>query len=236
MIRFLPRLMRALALALLAAAPASAQQAVVPVGVDAQVRSAVAEEWGVAPERLVLEFGAPPRGGLPDADGDLEVQLMGSGTGGHWVVRLTTPQGEGDAVSVRVRVGVETLVLVAAQELKRGQVLSQLDLGSAQEVQWGEPVRPEPLPEVGWVVQRLIRRGEPLRSPAVQPPLAVVSGKPVALVWQRDGVGIRMKGRAVGSAPMGGQVFVRTESGERLEGVAVAPGVVDVTPAGDLPR
>ena len=79
----------------------------------------------------------------------------------------------------------------------------------------------------------MVREGEALRTPAARPPLAVHTGKPVELVWRRNGVGVRAPGKAAGSGAVGAEVFVRTESGQRLRGVIVAPGVVNVTNGGN---
>jgi flagella basal body P-ring formation protein FlgA len=221
----------ALALLLVAAAHAPAQDADASDGPSAQVRGLVtervAERWGVEADRLVLEFGTAPESGFPEA---VALELLGSGGGGHWIASLTDADGESS--SVRVRAGVEIPVLVAARALSRGQELADLDIDRVVEVRWGAPSAPDPEAEAGWVVQRMLRAGEPLRAPAVQPPLAVRSGRSVDLVWQSPGVGIRVRGRALGSAPVGGEVFVRTENGERLRGIVLAPGVVDVTRGG----
>ena len=70
------------------------------------------------------------------------------------------------------------------------------------------------------------------RAPWFPVRVAVEAGRPVDIVWARPGIALKLRGRALGSAPLGREVYVRTESGERLRGVVRAPGVVDVTSGG----
>lgn len=211
---------------------AVAQGAAAPVsaGLEARVRALVAERWSVLPDDLELEWsGRGPAALGPDSTG---VELLGSGTGGHWIVRLTRPGGGTE--SVRVQAGLRIEVPVAARELQRGDVLATADIAFDERVRWG-PLRGVGDADVseGWVTHRAIRAGEELRVPAVRPPLAVVSGEAVELVWSRHGVGLRVLGKAVQSATVGDTVFVRTEGGQRLRGVVVGPGRVNVTQGGE---
>ena len=192
------------------------------------MRALVARRWAVDGADLVLDFGTATAGDVPA--GALSLELLGSGGEGHWIVRAAS-DGGGQS-TLHVRAGMQTRVRVAARALSRGQTLSEADMADAMEVRWGEPLPAGTEAAQGWVVKRMLRRGEPLRSPSVQPPLAVASGRPVDIVWQRSGVAIKLRGRALGSAPLGKEIYVRTESGERLRGVVRAPGVVDVTPGG----
>ena len=199
-----------------------------PEGLEARIRAEVARRWEVPAADIELETGS--LGPASPAAVDARVMLLGSGAGGHWVARLEHRHGANE--SVRVRAGVRTTAPVAARDLTRGTELGPGDIRFDTTVRWGEPLDDGPEATEGWVVQRLLREGEPLRTPAVQPPLAVQSGEPVALVWERAGVGLRVAGKAAGSAAVGQRVYVRTENGRRLEGVVVAPGVVNVTQGG----
>ena len=191
---------------------------------ETTTKKLIEDRWQVDGERLVVEWGAYS-GEEPDLSS--EVTLMGSGSGGYWVARFKRRSGE--AASVRVRAGLLTSRSVAARRLPRGQVLSVEDMTPSTRIVWGAP-RPSGLvPSEGWIVQRVMAPGELLRSPAVRPPMAVVSGSVVEVIWKRGPVGLRLPGTAAGSAMMGDTVFVRTGSGQRLQGVAVAPGTVNVT-------
>ncbi len=103
----------------------------------------------------------------------------------------------------------------AARALARGETLAVADVDG-----------PGAERLVGWTTRRVIAAGEPLRAPAVAPPVAVKAGDPVALVYQAEGLTLRLKGTAAGAAPVGGRVPVRVDTRRRFEGVVVAPGVV----------
>jgi len=143
------------------------------------------------------------------------------------VVRTGLPSGM--TVSVRVRAGRMAERAVAGRQIERGEALQPEDIVLAQEIVWGAQRRPVSDVQPGWVAQRFIKPGDALSAPAVQAPLAVLSGRSVDLLWTRGSVGIRVPGTAAGSAAVGGRVSVRTQTGERLSGVVVAPGVVNVT-------
>lgn len=223
----------ALVFALATASAVVGQEPELPVGVPTaladRVRGEVAVRWNVPAEMVVLEVGTPRRGRPLHAQG--EFTLVGSGSGGHWVLRAAAADG-GEEESVRVRAGTWVKSRVAARRIDRGEALAVSDMRETLSIRWAEPHAERTQVVEGWVAQRLIREGEVLSEPAVQPPLAVRSGDDVELVWTRGGVGVRAPGRAAGSAPVGQQVFVRTTSGTRLMGVVVAPGLVNVTQGG----
>ncbi len=195
---------------------------------ETAVRREIGARWRVAPERITLAWG-----GYRGAAGDLTVrpELLGSGSAGYWVVRFPLADGKGRG-SVRLRAGVRTREPVAARTLGRGDEVDAEAIAEREVVVWGAPRRHRSFVTPGWIAQRVVRKGEVLRAPAVQPPMAVVSGHPVELLWKRGGVGLRLPGRAVSSAALGEEVFVRTAAGERLRGIAVAPGIVNVTRGG----
>ncbi|MDH5590224.1 MAG: flagellar basal body P-ring formation chaperone FlgA, partial [Gemmatimonadota bacterium] len=150
---------------------------------------------------------------------------------GYWLVRFSE---DGAAVSagIRVRVGTRVKTPVAGRTLARGEALRSADVAWREEVQWGEPAADLQPDMSGWVAQRVVREGEPLREPALRVPDAVTSGTAVVLVWEQGPVVLRVPGRAAGSAALGGTVYVRTSEGERLMGVVIAPGIVNVTQGG----
>lgn len=120
--------------------------------------------------------------------------------------------------------GQET-VAVAARDLARGTVLRPEDIareapaapGATDSGEVGE----------GWVVRRLVRQGEVLRSPAVAPPSAVRAGEPVQGVVRRGVVELRVWGVALNDAPVGGIVHLRTADGRRFTGTAT--GIASAT-------
>ena len=196
--------------------------------VGPRLRELVSEQWQVAAESVALDFGSAD--GAPSDSPGLRLALLGSGSGGHWVLEATRKDGTRELV--RFRAGVRQHVPVAARPLPRGTVLDLADMRITDEVRWGEPGSEPEWARPGWEVQRLLREGEALRAPSVRAPYAVQSGRPVRILWERGRLGLQVQGKAAGSAPVGDEVFVRTESGQRLRGVVVAPGVVNVTQGG----
>ena len=106
---------------------------------------------------------------------------------------------------------------VAARDLPRGVALTSADISATDSLA---------VPRVGWVTRRTIREGEPLREPAVSPPLLVTAGDEVQVVWSDGSMELRLKGRAMNSATAGGRVNVRVDTTRRFEGVAVDAGLV----------
>lgn len=197
-----------------------------PVELVRRTRELVATKWGVDAELVVMAWG-PYRGEIPGTEA--RVALLGTGRGGHWVVRARP--WNGTTASVRLRTGRRVVEPVAARTLKRGEILADHDIVMVEGVVWDAPGDDEQSVSAGWEVQRTVEQGGALRPPAVRLPLAVVSGRDLQIVWTRGTIGLSAPARAAGSGAVGARVFVRTESGTRLSGIVVAPGVVDVTQA-----
>jgi flagella basal body P-ring formation protein FlgA len=196
-----------------------------PPEVTAQVRALVARSWGVTVDRITLRWGPSREEDVISADATPE--LVGSGSGGYWVAAFRDEEAGGQEVRVRIRAGVEVLVPVARRPIERGETLDATSIELAVTTHWGPPpassqVRP------GWVARRSLRAGETLRRPAVEPIDIVTSGAEVDIYWIRGAIRIQLRGRALGTAAEGEVVPVRTDTGTRLTGVAVSPGVVKV--------
>lgn len=194
---------------------------------EGRVREAIAGRWEVEPTALRLEWGSVRDGTQPAEEAEFE--LVGEGVSGNWIVVFSPRTRSEPALRVWLRAGVEVLEPVAARRLERDEVLEPADITTAATVRWGPP-EPGRAPAVraGWVTRRQVRAGEPLREPAVAPPLAVRTGEIVQAVWQRPGIALTVPARALGSAVIGARVLVRTESGRRLEGVARDMGLVEI--------
>lgn len=212
-----------IAAALGVASPVCGGAQAAPEVVEA-IRARVAAQWRVDPSMVVLELGeaVPARSSAAWS----EVVLLGTGAGGHWVARPS----DGQEAGIRIRSGVLTPVEVAARALPRGHEVASADVRHEMVVRWGAPAGGQTSgSRVGWRTLRTLAQGEPLDPPAVQPPVAVEPGQVVEVLWRRGGVAVRMEGTAAGRAALGSEVVVRAGGGRRLRGVAVAPGVVDVT-------
>lgn len=196
-----------------------------PPAVARRVAEAVAARWGVAAEAVRLEW--PEAAPATPPDPASAPRLLGTGSNGHWTVALP-PAGGGAALRLRVRAGVEARAPVAAREIPRGAVLAEEDVALAPLLEWGAPRARGEAPGAGWVARRRIAAGEPLRDPAVGPPLLVRSGEEVRVVWRRGEVTVTARGSALGSASRGERVSVRVDGRRRLEGVAEGPGIVRI--------
>ena len=117
-------------------------------------------------------------------------------------------------------------VPVAARALARGHVLTTDDIDGG--TKGGSALCRLPSALLGSVTRRVIAPGEPLRAPSIAPPNVVEAGQPVAVVWREPGIEVRLKGVAANAAAAGERVVVRVDVRRRLEGVAVAPGLVQL--------
>lgn len=189
---------------------------------DAVVQMLVGEEWGVAPSAIVLEWSVVRDEVVSSAD----VELVGTGARGSFVVRVADGH---KTHAIRVRAGTSVSRPIAARRLPRGTVLSGSDIEFGSATSWGPPQAEDDIVAPGWVAQRTLARGDRLVTPAVRPALSVTSGSPVEIVWRRGTIALALPGTAAGNGTVGELVFVRSESGKRMRGIIVAPGVVDVT-------
>jgi len=112
----------------------------------------------------------------------------------------------------------------AARDLPRGITLTEADIvrrdDPALAATNGDGVGE------GWVTRRLIAAGEPLRRPAVAPPVWVATGESVQVLYRVGSVEARLRGTAMGTASKDERVLVRIDTRRRVEGVVVAPGLV----------
>lgn len=191
--------------------------------VEPRLRAEIAELWAVAPAELVLEFGTVNTPWIPGPEFDVE--LRGTGRGGWFIAVASDPAG---SVSFRLRAGRSVLRTVAARPLTRGEFLAEEDVSLARVAEWGLESAEVPAEVIGWEVKRAIPQGDVLSPPSVAPPAAVVSGGPVEIELRHGAVSITLSGSGLGTVPVGEEVFVRTSTGERLRGVATAPGRVVV--------
>lgn len=111
-------------------------------------------------------------------------------------------------------------VAVAARDIPRGATLE------AEDIAVMDGAAADSRGPVGWTTRRLVKEGEPLKTPAIAPAEVIKSGDEVQLVWSDGAVELRISGRAMNSASVGGTVNVRVDTKRRFEGVALATGEV----------
>lgn len=138
--------------------------------------------------------------------------------GAHWTV------------FVPIDVRVWKMVQVAARPIARGRPVTQddvridrLDLTRVSSAIYGTD---ESL--AGLVAVRAIAAGEPLRRDLVRAPPVMAAGDPVTVVYEGNGFGISIDGKALAAAGDGQTVRVATATGRILTGVARTGHVVRI--------
>lgn len=195
-----------------------------PAEVIQHVKARLAAQWNVPTRSLHLEWSRPRAGTvLSRAE---RVELLGNGRNGRWMVSVHLPGSEREVVSLPLRAGIRRNQPFARVSLPRGAILTSANMEFLPSVHWGPLDDAPPAPDSGWVARRRIQAGELLTPPGVQPPLLVVSGQPVHLVWKSESLTISLQGTAVGSASLGETVFVRTNEGHRMSGTVTGAATV----------
>ena len=127
--------------------------------------------------------------------------------------------------------GARDTILVARHDLARGVAITHADVDTVISTAPARGSRPgERGPITGWLTRRVIRAGEPLQAPAVEPPPLIARGARVTVVWETAGLRVTREGTAVGAAHRGERVVVRVDGARRLTGIASAAGIVTVAP------
>ena len=189
-------------------------------------RQLVAEKWGLSPAMVVVSAvsTAPVATSVPDArfaavigSGEQNAELL--------LVDRAAPPG---TPPLRFHAGTRTRALLAVRAIARGDTLRATDLVSRDTVLWGRPSTMSATrePAAGWIARRPIAAGERLAEPAVMPAPAVTSGDAVRAVYRDGSLALALRGIAANSADVGQRVTVRIDMRRRLDGIAVAPGVV----------
>ncbi len=120
---------------------------------------------------------------------------------------------------------------VATRQLQRGDTVKATDfvlVDSTVTWRWSMPTFDSSAVQPGWIAQRAIEKGEVLRTPAVRPPVVIVGGSAVKVLFRDGPVQIVIAGTAVTSAALGAPVSVRIDRTRRLDGIAVAPNTVQL--------
>lgn len=134
-------------------------------------------------------------------------------------------------VYVPVRISVSGSYLVAARQLRRGEIVGDGDL-FAQNGDLGTlpaSVVTDPEQALGKTVRNGVAAGQPLRGDQLTAPWAVQQGQSVKLLSTGAGFTVSNEGKALNNATDGQIAQVRTASGQVVSGVARPGGIVEVT-------
>jgi len=192
----------------------------VPETIAAQVRSALATDWKVASDRVVLSWGQlRSRTPLPDS---AAVRVLGAGRDGRYVVAIRSATGE---TAVSIRAGVEDSVWVVTRPVATGQRLDPDDLARELRTVWGPPASHESATPIGWETRRNLAAGDLAAGANVAEPPVIEPGDRIAFVWEQDGFRIVREGVAATRARRGERVIGRDSEGrQQLTGTATGPG------------
>jgi flagella basal body P-ring formation protein FlgA len=190
---------------------------------EVALRALVADQWGLPSRSVFFEWGPGPDE-IPEHP--ICLRLLGSGSGGHWVVEIS--DGE-QVVRRRARFAHLENRWFAARDLPRDHTLSTVDMHFEQAAVWGAP-RGVAGPEPGWTTRRVIRAGQPLVGPSVSPPLLVEIGSAVEVEVRRGAVLLRVTGESRTAGSLGDDVQVRLPSGRLVWGTVQTGPVVEIRP------
>ena len=134
------------------------------------------------------------------------------------------------ALALGLLLAAADTVLVARHDLARGVVLTASDVDTVVVPAAAHGARTAPPGVVGWRTRRVVRAGEPLRRPAVEPLPLVARGSRVTVVWETGGLRLTREGTAVGAADLGERVVVRVDGARRVTGLVAGAGTVAALP------
>ncbi len=183
------------------------------------------------PGRVVVSVSPPdPRLQLPACAAPQMTVPAGQRLWGHSQVRVQCPTAGGWQLNLGVRVQVLVDTVAPRAGLPAGHVLradnlqpAVADLTNGSGQAW---VRAEDA--VGKVLRTPAIAGRPLLAGQLRPPHAVRQGGRVWLSALSNGVRVTSQAVALGDAPVGAAVGVRTDTGRIVQGQVVGEASVEV--------
>lgn len=143
-------------------------------------------------------------------------------------VRCAAPTAWTIYVPANIKVSAD--YLVAARPLALGQEISAGDFAirHGELTQLPAGVLTDASQAIGRRLANSVQAGQPLRRDAVRAPPAVQSGQSVALVVKGNGFKVSSEGHALGKAPEGEIVQVKTAGGSVISGIVRAGPIVEI--------
>ncbi len=173
-----------------------------------------------------------PRLRLARCDRPLEAFAPpGTRTMGHTSIGVRCPGSTPWKLYVSAEVRVYGDVVTAAYALPRDAELTQDDVivvrRNLAELPPGYVIAVEDA--LGKLTKRTLRPGEVFTHALLKSPQWIVRGQGVTLIAQQPGLTVRASGEALASGAQGERIRVRNNrSGRIVEGLVIAPGVVEV--------
>lgn len=218
--------------ALLAMAPAMAQEIQSLDGIRAAVRGFLEQQAGGYSQAEVSVGRLDPRLRLAACPSPLQTTLPeGSRLPGRATVLVRCDGPKPWTLYVQGKVEVFEAVLVAARSLSRGRLLRAEDVKREERpvsnLTSGYFSDPERL--VGMKVKRPIRSGMPVGRHMVEARKVVRRGERVTIRAESGSISVRMAGKALTDGAKGDVIEVQNLSSERtVEAVVASPGQVRV--------
>lgn len=211
------------------------------VGEDALsnlVRQAVADRLRVAPDSLDVTFDGLVEGVTADASADrpVTVSALSLQTGsGRFLARLAVDVGADERTVDLAGRAIETerVVVVRRAVERRGVITAaDVDLQRTEKRRASRAAVTDIDAVVGMAAKRALRPGDAIIAADLEPPRLVGRGDLVTIVYERPGLSLSARGRALGDGTLGDIVTVLNEQSRRtVEGVVDGPGRVRVDPA-----
>lgn len=171
---------------------------------DGPIRTTFAERLGLPDSTVVWHW---VRDGMLPMPAGAAVRVLTVSRDGKATVQFS--MGGSSLGLGQAKVGQVTSLPRAARPIRSGTVLDSADRVFATDTVWGDPRYPPVLDVVGWMAMAPLPEGSVLVPPRVRPKAAVVAGRPVNILWDREGITVRRTGVALTNGIMGERVRVR---------------------------
>lgn len=156
----------------------------------------------------------------------------GTRLGGYVTIGVKCPGDQPLTRYFRAYIGIETTYFVAAHTLKSGERIAPADLKrvSGDVTRLSPGVVTDPTKLLGMITARRVAQGVPLTKNMVQREMAIKRGDRVKVIAKGTGFTITTSGEALNSAPIGGQISVRTQGGATVTGSIRGENTVIIMP------
>lgn len=201
--------------------------------IEQTVSQYLQEQQITGPYQIEITITSPdPRLRLAACADPLEAFTSpGQRTTGAAVVGVRCSAPVAWTIYVQANVALLKRVLTAGRPLPRGTVLSRADVELVeQDITRLNLGYLSDFKEIdGMVLKRSVASGMVLHAGLLQAPITIHRGEKVTILGQLDGIEVRMEGRAMTDGAKGELIRVRNlSSGRDVEGVVLAPGLVQV--------
>lgn len=199
------------------------------VAINEAIKAFVTAETRALPGKVTIKINDIDQHVTRPACPRLEVflpagsRLFGNSTVG---VRCTGKEEWTLFVPVAIRVAADQLIV--NKPLKQGDSIRAEDISIQNGELTESDILTDPAQAVGKIAKIGIGAGQVLKRDMLRAPYVILQGQNVQLVAGGQGFSVRTEGQALNNAAKGESVQVKTESGQRITGVAGADGSVFV--------